>query len=320
MSKQLLLRQPDRFFGRVMSFILLFSITALGVSCTATSSNNPAQSTATATNNSEVTQALSVVVIPARSSEQQEQKLQSLATYLQQIVKRPVNIQLAKNYETAVDLLVTEKVEMAYLGALTYIQAHDRNPNIKPLVLPIEQITGRPWYTSVIIANSERGINSFQDLKGKRFAFVSPSSTSGFLMPMNALMQQGIDPTQDFTRIRYSGSHDKAEADLAAGAVDAIATEKAIFVQSQKKGKLKSANYKMIWESEPIPTTPIVINTKKFSPEVITQLQRALIDAPEGMVDVNGSNSYGYTLAKNTDFEQIRQIYTRLKSVVVAAK
>jgi phosphonate transport system substrate-binding protein len=107
---------------------------------------------------------------------------------------------------------------------------------------------------------------------------------------------------------------------LATGVVDAIATEKAIFVQSVKEGKLKSANYKVIWESEPIPTTPIVINTTKFSPEVITQLQRAFIDAPEGLVDVNGSNSYGYTLAKDADFEQIRQVYTRLKSVVVAAK
>jgi phosphonate transport system substrate-binding protein len=76
-----------------------------------------------------------------------------------------------------------------FYQVLTYIKAHDRNPNIKPLVLPIEQITGRPWYIGVIIANSEQDINSLQDLKGKRFAFVNPSSTSGFLMAMNALMQ-----------------------------------------------------------------------------------------------------------------------------------
>ncbi|MBF2008429.1 phosphate/phosphite/phosphonate ABC transporter substrate-binding protein [Chlorogloeopsis fritschii PCC 9212] len=318
--KQLPFWRSDRFFKRAISLLVIFSMTALGVSCTATSSSNLSQSVVTPINYVAVTQALGVVVIPARSSQQQEKRLQSLAAYLQQILKLPVNIQIAKNYETAVDLLAKEKVEMAYLGALTYLKARDRNPNIEPLVLPIEQTTGRPWYSGVIIANSKRGINSLQDLKGKRFAFVSPSSTSGFLMPMNAFIQQGIDPTRDFTRIRYSGSHDKAETDLETDVVDAIATEKAIFVQSQREGKLKSSQYKIIWESEPIPTTPIVINTKKFSPSVINQLKRALIDAPEGLVDVNGSNSHGYTLGKDADFEQIRQIYTRLKSVVVAAK
>ncbi|MFB2771255.1 phosphate/phosphite/phosphonate ABC transporter substrate-binding protein [Pelatocladus sp. BLCC-F211] len=318
--KRLPFWRHDRFFKRAVSLIILFSLTVLGVSCTATSSSNPSQSATTPTINPVVTQPLRVAVIPARSSQEQENRLQSLAAYLQQILNRSVNIQLSKNYEAAVDLLVNEEVEMAYLGALTYIKARDRNPNIEPLVLPIEQITGRPWYTSVIIANSDREINSLQDLQGKRFAFVSPSSTSGFLMPMNAFQKKGIDPTRDFVGIRYSGSHDQAETDLETGVVDAIATEKAIFLQSRREGKLKSSNYKIIWESEPIPTTPIVINTKKFSPEVINQLKRALIDAPSGIVDVNGSNSNGYTVTKDADFEQIRQIYTRLKSVVVAAK
>lgn len=208
---------------------------------------------------------------------------------------------------------------MAYLAALTYIKARERNPNIKPLVIPINRISGRPWYTSVIIADTTKNIKTIEDLKGKRFAFVSPSSTSGFLIPMNGLQTAGTDPTRDFSKIRYSGSHDKATQDLVDGVVDAVTNDKASFLRSQKLGKL-DANYKIIWESGPIPAPPIVINTKKFTPKIIDQLQEILIDAPIGVVDVSGTESAGYTLGKDADFEEIRQIYTRLKYTKVAEK
>ncbi|WP_256386618.1 PhnD/SsuA/transferrin family substrate-binding protein, partial [Hydrocoleum sp. CS-953] len=100
----------------------------------------------------------------------------------------------------------------------------------KPLVIPIDRVSGRPWYTSVIVANTTKNIKTLQDLKGKRFAFVSPSSTSGFLIPMNGLETAGIDPTRDFAKIRYSGSHDKATQNLADDVVDAVTNDKASFL------------------------------------------------------------------------------------------
>ncbi|MGD1714914.1 hypothetical protein [Dapis sp. BLCC M172] len=45
-----------------------------------------------------------------------------------------------------------------------------------------------------------------------------------------------------------------------------------------------------------------------------------MIDAPVGVVDVSGTESAGYTLGKDADFEEIRQIYTRLKSTTVPEK
>lgn len=49
---------------------------------------------------------------------------------------------------------------MAYLAALTYVKARERNPKLEPLVVPIEQATGRPWYTSVIVVDVRQGIES----------------------------------------------------------------------------------------------------------------------------------------------------------------
>ena len=295
------------FFRYSLFFSLLLSISTTTVSCAGPELSDK---------NSE---SLRVAVLPWQSSKGQQEKLQPLAIYLGTHLKHPVNFQITKNYAEAVDLIVKEEVDMAYLAALTYIKARERNPNIKPLVIPINRISGRPWYTSVIIADTTKNIKTIEDLKGKRFAFVSPSSTSGFLIPMNGLQTAGIDPTRDFSKIRYSGSHDQATQDLVDGVVDAVTNDKASFLRSQKSGKL-DANYKIIWESGPIPAPPIVINTKKFTPKIIDQLQEILIDAPIGVVDVSGTESAGYTLGKDADFEEIRQIYTRLKYTKVAEK
>jgi len=312
--------RPHRLLRRSIGLGLLFCISAIAVSCTIADSKNSRQVGITSATSTKVTQRLRVVVIPAQSPKEQQKKLQPLAEYLEKILKLPVTFQITNDYDTAVELLVKEEADMAYLGALTYIKAHNRNPHIQPLVIPINQATGRPWYNSAIIANTTKGIKSLKDLKGKRFAFVSPSSTSGFLLPLSALQSQGIEPTRDFTTIHYTGSHDKVEQELTNDLVDAIANDKAAFVRSQKSGKLPASKYKIIWESDPIPAPPIVINTKKLSQKLVKKLQQALIDAPEGVVDVIGTKSAGYTLVKDADFEQVRQIYARLQSVKIPEK
>ncbi|MDE5091270.1 MAG: phosphate/phosphite/phosphonate ABC transporter substrate-binding protein [Trichodesmium sp. St18_bin3_1_1] len=307
------------FFRYSLFFNLLLSISTITVSCTSILPPLLPEPDPQNPTNLYSSDPLQVAVLPWQSPEGQQEKLQPLAEHLETLLKRPVNFQITKNYAEAVDLIVKEEVDMAYLAALTYIKAKERNPNIRPLVMPINRISGRPWYTSVIIANTTKNIKTLEDLKGKRFAFVSPSSTSGFLIPMNGLETAGINPTRDFSKIRYSGSHDKATQDLVDGVVDAVTNDTASFLRSQKSGKL-DANYKIIWESNPIPAPPIVINAKKFTPQMIVQLQEILIDAPIGVVDVSGTESNGYTLGKDADFEEIRQIYARLKYTKVAEK
>lgn len=311
---------PNNFFFRYLLFFnLLLSVNTITVSCTSIFSDGLFPGETISYANPSDSKPLLVAVLPWQSPEKQQETLQPLAQYLETLLERPVNFQITKNYAEAVDLIVEEEVDMAYLEPLTYIKAKQRNPNIKPLVVPINRFSGRPWYTSVIIANTTKNIKTLQDLKGKRFAFVSPSSTSGFLIPMNVLQTVGINPTKDFSKIRYSGSHDATIQDLVDGVVDAVTNDKASFLRSQKSGKL-DANYKIIWESNPIPAPPIVINTKKFAPKIINQLQEILIDTPVGFIDLSGSESAGYTLGKDTDFEEIRQIYTRLQYTKVAEK
>ena len=121
---------PNNPFLRYsLVFSLLLCISTIAVSCTSTASNESSESEQISSTNPPISKPLQVAVLPWQSPEKQQKKLQPLAEYLETILKRPVNFQITKNYAEAVDLIVKEEVDMAYLAALTYIKANERNPN-----------------------------------------------------------------------------------------------------------------------------------------------------------------------------------------------
>jgi phosphonate transport system substrate-binding protein len=298
--------KPPVIFG-------LISVLLLSSGCTANKLESRSRSNGQITSSQSDEATLHIAVIPARAPAEQEKSMKALADYLSKTVGRPVSFQIAQNYDAAVDWLVKEEVEIAYLGPLTYVKAHARNSQLEPIVAPIDMLTGRPWYTSVILANTASGISTLTDLKGKRFSFVSPSSTSGYLVPSAQLLKLGLNSQHDFAEVNYAGSHDKAITVLVSGAVDAVAVDKAVYLRVQKEGKLPSNTYKVLWESDPIPTPPIVVS-KNLPSQLVTDLKKAFINAPDGMLDVAGAQSAGYTLVGDTDYESIRQLQTSLES------
>ncbi len=269
--------------------------------------DNPAE------NDSQTLTQLKIAILPTVNSEEQQQRIQRFDKYLEQRLGISVDIQLTPSYAETVDLLVEEKVQMAYLGPLTYIEAKERNPNLEPIVAHIEKQTGRPWYNSVIVVKADSGIDTSEDLVGVRFGFVSPSSTSGFLMPISHFQEIGINPPEDFTEIEYAGGHDKNINALIEGKVDAIAIEYPTYLEYQFLKKITSNQYKIIWKSDPIPHAPLVISSQ-LPPDLKIELKKALIDAPEGLVGISGIESSGYTLVSDQDYEPIRIIQKRLQS------
>ena len=57
-------------------------------------------------------------------------------------------------------------------------------------------------------------------MKGKRFAFVDPASTSGHLYPKTLLLSQGFDPELFFEKSVFAGSHNAVVLSIYKGEVD----------------------------------------------------------------------------------------------------
>jgi phosphonate transport system substrate-binding protein len=69
---------------------------------------------------------------------------------------------------------------------------------------------GSKTYRSQIVVRADSGINSIEQLRGKKFAFVDAASASGFLFPNALLANMGIDYKTFFSDTIFAGGHDKS--------------------------------------------------------------------------------------------------------------
>lgn len=303
----------------VSSTLLLASAIALMAAACSNPANAPsnvaANDTASptapeSTEETAPTEAIAFVSIPASSAEAQEKVLQAMADYLEEKLGRNVQLQMVDDYDAAIEMLVDGKAQMGILGPFSYIKANQLDPGIEPIAASIYEETQRPWYTSVIVTLPKSGIQTIADLKGKRFGFVSSSSTSGFLVPSYAFKQAGLVPETDFAEVVYTGNHDQSLVDLAAGKVDAVSVEKSSLDRAEEEGVLQEGDYIVLWESDPIPESPFVVN-EDFPPELIDTLKSALINS-EGLTNDSGVLASGYTSVTDSDYELIRQVYAEV--------
>jgi len=299
---------------RQTALMVLVAPALIGIStgCTnPTSSNNHPQPTASSQVKVDSTlSTLKIALLSNANDSQRQEQQRTLTEYLSKTLKLPISIEGAKDYDTAVSLLVEEKVQVAGLGPLTYIEAKRRNPQIEPIAAPINKNTGRPWYKSAIISNAASGIKTINDLKGKRLGFVSKLSTSGYMFPVVHLLGLGFKFDSDFASVQFFKSHDKTLAALLNGQVDAVAVELDVYNQAKEAGKINDS-YQVIWESEPIPQSPIVVS-QKLPSKLIEQLKEAFLNAPIGMLNNEGVASNGYTLMQDSDYDRVRQVKKEL--------
>ncbi len=87
-------------------------------------------------------------------------------------------------------------------------------------LLLVVQRFGSPFYRGQIMVRADSGIQDLAGLRGKRFAFVDPASTSGHLYPKTLLMSQGFDPEHFFKKIVFVGSHNAVVLSIYKGEVD----------------------------------------------------------------------------------------------------
>lgn len=165
---------------------------------------------------------LRVTTIPEEAATEQMRKFAPLAGYLEKQLGMKVEFTPVNDYPAAVEALVNRKVDLAWLGGFTHVQANIRSGG---RIVPLAQREEDTRFQSVFIAKTDSGIKTLADMKGKQVSFGSQSSTSGHLMPRSFLLQASINPEKDFARIAYSGAHDATIASVVSGKVDAAALD-----------------------------------------------------------------------------------------------
>ena len=160
---------------------------------------------------------LRVSAIPDEAPTELQRKFAPLGKYLEKETGLKVSFVPVTDYAAVVESLATKKLDLAWLGGFTFVQAKIRTGGT---AMPIVQREEDARFTSKYVT-ADPAIKTLADLKGKTFAFGAPSSTSGSLMPRFFLQQAGLNPEKDFKTVAYSGAHDATVAFVAAGKADA---------------------------------------------------------------------------------------------------
>ena len=186
---------------------------------------------------------LRVSAIPDEAPTELQRKFAPLGQYLSAQLQREVLFVPVNDYAAVVEALAAKKVDLAWLGGFTFVQAHKRSGNAIPLVQRAEDAQ----FTSKIIVNKNSGIKTLADLKGKPFVFGSPSSTSGHLMPRYYLSKNGINVDEDLIPIAFSGAHDATAAWVASGKVPAGAINASVWQKLLEQRKVDSTQVTVLW-------------------------------------------------------------------------
>jgi phosphonate transport system substrate-binding protein len=231
-----------------------------------------------------------------------------LREYLAKSLGVPVNLVIPTNYNATVEGLGNGSLDFAYLGALTYVKAHQSYS-----VIPLVQREADKNFHSVFVVPSSAPFKQLADLKGKRFAFGDINSTSGHLIPYQELKKAGVDVDRGL-QFRYTGSHAATLKAVEAGAVDAGALDETVYREMTKDGKVDASKVRILYTSHPF-VDYVWVARKDTDAKGREAFAQAFLSLKEGKDDAILSILRGKNFQRVNDAEyaDIRSIAADLK-------
>ena len=242
----------------LFSFIFVFSI----VGCT------------TKTETKKEEKVIKMGFVPLKNSEKLVEDLKPISDYLSERLGVKVEAFTASNYIGVVEGLGSGSVDFGIIPPFSSLLAQKQS-SAKP-ILTSKGKTGKPGYTAELYVRKDSGIKSLQDVKGKKVAFVDPSSSSGYIYPGAMLVEAGLNLDKDIS-YQFSGGHDKSLQLLLNKDVDVIATFDGVEARYAKDFPQAKNEIQKLAISEMIPGIMVTVSSK-MDKELQEKLEKALRD------------------------------------------
>lgn len=257
-------------------------------------------------------------LLPAEDPGTMVEQFEGIAKHIGEQMGLEATVQVSESYNALIEAMRSGHLEVVYVGGSQYLKMIELGMEVEPLVLN-KDTSGRTYYQSCIITKADSDIKTFEDLKGRTFAFVSPTSTSGGVAPTYLLIKNGIDPEKDFKNKIYAGKHDASFLAVKNNKVDAGAVGDFYFWRWKDRGilemeKFDEPNDKLINSElriigcQVVPNTPMV-TLKKFGDEFIEDMRKAFLSLPETVANAYKIwPSTGFVPTSHKDFEDLAEM------------
>jgi len=253
-----------------------------------------------------------MALVPSLDAQKLVKTGEKLAALLEKETGLKFKVDVAPNYTAVVTGMGAGTIDVGWLPPLPYVIAHDQY-GVEVVLTTVRNNSTKYW--SFIIARTDTGINKLSDLKGKRFAYGDPVSTSGTIYPKHLIRTSGYDPGTFFSQFIYAGAHDKVviavynkQVDGGAiyGGVASDAREKVVSTIPDLMRKTH-----VIARSMEIPNDTVSVR-KGLPPDIVMKVRDGLIKiarSDEGhisVLDLYGID--GFVLANEKDYDSVREV------------
>lgn len=258
--------------------------------------------------------------IPTLQPPNQQQSYQPMLKMLRKEIGKEIRIQYATDYAAVITGLREGRIHIAALGPLSYVLAKQQGAQITLVAAQVRVKGQRPESRSYGIIPVGSPIKTLADFRGKKICFPDRYSATGYLYPSAGLLDVGIQPEHDITPI-FVGGHDASVLAVASRQCDAgFAFDSLVERQLVEQRQIQPGKIVTVWESEPIPSGPIVI-ANGLPPQLREQLTTALQQHAnadymrahgfcQGACAIADRETYGYVAVEDSLYDRVRELCT----------
>ena len=236
-----------------------------------------------------------------------------LLDYISRRTGHPTVLEQTGTYMGVNDSLAREEIDVAFMCSGGYEEA-SHHIGIKPLVAPV--INGEAVYHAYIIVRSNSGITSFDQLRGRRFAFTDPLSLTGTIYPSSRAIESGNSPDEFFSDFIFTYNHDNSIKALQENVVDGASVDSIIFDSLKANHPESVEGLSIIETSEPFGSPPIVTRRGMAEEE-----RRQLLDVLTGMDEdpwgkeiLTAMGIDRFIAVDNSHYDAVRKLEGKLSS------
>jgi phosphate/phosphite/phosphonate ABC transporter binding protein len=182
-----------------------------------------------------------------------------IADYLEQECQFDITLHIVKDYEALQTGMLAKNYDIGYVNALyenRIITAGKGSIDTRAR----SEINGKNTFTTALIVNKDSVTRTMQEMQGRYLALtIAHESLGGYYIPLCLFNRAGIDPSQVFSQIIFSGTYDSILKGVAFGVLDAGAVMTAVLEDDQYREI--SSQVRIIEESQAVPQWAMIAQT-----------------------------------------------------------
>jgi len=230
----------------------------------------------------------------------------------------PMELATGLSYDTINKMIKDGAIDGGFVCGLPYVLLNEKGSSVDLAIAPVmrsPRYGGKPVYYSDLIVPKDSPYKTFEDLKGKIFAYNEELSNSGYNMPRFFFLEKKI-PKGFFSEMIRTGSHEEsiryvADKNADFSFVDSLVLEYELHVNSKYAKEVR-----VIHSLGPAGIPPLVFSKKmdKNIKKAITDALSKMHEDAEGKKILEKALVLRLDLVDDSNYKGIRDMYQFAKS------